>query len=494
MMKKLLCMALAAMMLALPACSDAPVSAETDTTSAAADTTAPIKETTEVETTIPADKLGDSLDFKGKTYSAYTRVRDFFHGELLISESNGESLNDARYEAMVRVQERLNITLKEATFNDNDTPYNLLMAGDSTYQMFNTRHVNCFNYASEGIVYKITDIPVVDPDAPWWDKEFTEYLSIGGVTYFGMGAFNLTTYDSIHMLLFNKEIFNNQQISKNHLGGKTIYETVLDGKWTYDMFRQVMTGVTTDINGDGKYDSSDTWAYLALDKHSLPSTIIAGGYLMIDKDKDGKLINNMDGNETYFNAYNKIMDMLWSDNNWFPTLTVSTEEQMLMDMFKNGQGLFTDCSGGKIGTYREMEVDFGMIPYPKADEDQEHYLSRSEYPELFVIPLSNTELEFTGTVLEAMASEYYRSVVPVYYEQSLKGRAARDAESSEMLDIIYGHRVFDFGDTILCSEIRDGELRRHVAANNRDLASMLATIGARVQSKLDTLNKGFAKK
>ncbi|MBE6560989.1 MAG: hypothetical protein E7662_07670 [Ruminococcaceae bacterium] len=494
-MKKLLSILLAAMMLILPACSSAPVEMPVDDTTAAADTTASVvEETTEAESTIPADKLGDNLDFKGKTFSVYSRVRDFFHGELLIKESNGESLNDARYEAMEKVQSRLNIKLNEVTFDDSDAPYALILSGDNTYQMYNTRHVNSFNYASEGIVYKITDIPVIDLDAPWWDAEFTDYLAIGGVKYFGMGAFNLTTYDSIHMLLFNKDIYTNQQISKNHLGGKTIYETVLDGKWTYDLFRQVMTGVTTDVNGDGKYDSSDTWAYLALDKFSLPSIIIAGGYLMIDKDKDGKLINNMEGNETYFNAYNKIMDMLWSDNNWFPVLTVSTEDQMLRDMFKNGQGLFTDCSGGRIGTYREMEVDFGMIPYPKADEDQQHYLSRSEYPELFVIPLANTELEYTGTVLEAMASEYYRSVVPVYYEQSLKGRAARDAESADMLDIIYGHRVFDFGDTILCSEIRDGQLRRYVAANNRDLASMLATIGSRVQNKLDTLNNGFMKK
>ncbi len=494
-MKKLLSAILAAMMLILPACSDTPADNPQNDTTTAVDTTAPAaEETTEAESTIPPDKLGDTLDFKGKTFAAYTRVRDFFHGELLIRESTGESLNDARYEAMENVQNRLNIVLKEETFNDNDTPYSLLLSGDNTYQMYNTRHVNCYNYASEGIVYKITDIPVIDLDAPWWDAEFTEYLAIGGVKYFGMGAFNLTTYDSIHMLLFNKDIYANQQIAKNHLGGKTIYETVLDGKWTYDLFRQVMTGVSRDVNGDGKFDQNDEWAYLALDKQSLPSIIIAGGYLMIDKDKDGKLINNMEGNETYYNAYNKIMDLLYSDNNWFPVLTVSGEEQMLRDMFKNGQGLFTDCTGGNVGIYREMEVDFGMIPYPKADESQEHYLARSEYPELFVIPLANTELEFTGTVLEAMASEYYRSVVPVYYEQSLKGRAARDAESSDMLDIIYGHRIFDFGDTILCSEIRDGQLRRYVAANNRDLASMLASISTRVQTKLDKLNDGFTKK
>jgi hypothetical protein len=55
----------------------------------------------------------------------------------------------------------------------------------------------------------------------------------------------------------------------------------------------------------------------------------------------------------------------------------------------------------------------------------------------------------------------------------MEGRDTRDVESVEMLDIIYSNRVFDFGDTIFCSEIRDGKLRYMLVDKNYDLTSAL---------------------
>lgn len=66
-------------------------------------------------------------------------------------------------------------------------------------------------------------------------------------------------------------------------------------------------------------------------------------------------------------------------------------------------------------------------------------------------------------------------------------------EASEMLNIIYANRVFDFDDTILCSEIHDGKMREYMAAGNRDLTSMLATISPVVKKRINTLNNGFGK-
>lgn len=62
-----------------------------------------------------------------------------------------------------------------------------------------------------------------------------------------------------------------------------------------------------------------------------------------------------------------------------------------------------------------------------------------------------------------------------------------------MLNIIYANRVFDFNDTILCSEIHDGKMREYMAAGNRDLTSMLATISPVVKKRINTLNNGFGK-
>ena len=42
-------------------------------------------------------------------------------------------------------------------------------------------------------------------------------------------------------------------------------------------------------------------------------------------------------------------------------------------MFESGKGLFMTTWLGNCANLREMDADFGIIPYPKWDESQEHY-------------------------------------------------------------------------------------------------------------------------
>ncbi len=451
-----------------------------------ADSTATDTTTLETETEgIPEDKLPE-LDYNGTEFNAMTRTRWFFHGELLMEESNGDVLNDARYDARITVEERLNIKMTEEYFEDNDTPRKLLQAGDDFYELFNTRHVNMFNYASEKMIHKITDLPYIDQSAPWWDKEFSDQLIVGDTQYFGMGAFNITTYDSIHMILFNKEIAEDYAVGD-------LYSMVLDGTWTWDAMVTAMEKVVEDTNGDGVMDQNDQYGLLSLPKQILPDFLMGGGHFMIEKDGDNFIVNNMETDEGFFNAYDKIFDMVWTDNNWYINTIDDDNDLTIFNMFSENRSLFADSTGKAVGNYRTMEVDFGILPIPKETVEQSKYYSRSEFPELQGVPLSNTDLEMTGAVLEAMSSEWFRTVKPAYFEMNLRGKIARDETSSAMLDIIYGGRVFDFGDTILCTEIRDGKFLTNMKANDRDLASTLASMKATIQTRLDLINEGFGK-
>lgn len=60
-----------------------------------------------------------------------------------------------------------------------------------------------------------------------------------------------------------------------------------------------------------------------------------------------------------------------------------------------------------------------------------------------------------------------------------------------MLDLEFANRVFDYGDTVLCDELRDGFMRTAMAENDRNAASGLASAAATVNTKLDTFNSQF---
>ena len=148
--------------------------------------------------------------------------------------------------------------------------------------------------------------------------------------------------------------------------------------------------------------------------------------------------------------------------------------------------MFMDVSFFHIGTLRDMETDFGVLPYPKYDEAQKEYYSRVSYYWANIIPVTNTKLDMTGAILEALNCESANYVVPAYYNIALKTKYSRDEESAAMLDLIFENRVVDLGDTVLCATIRDGFIAQMFKSNKRDIASQVA-------KKEKTINKLFDK-
>ena len=95
------------------------------------------------------------------------------------------------------------------------------------------------------------------------------------------------------------------------------------------------------------------------------------------------------------------------------------------------------------GYYRDVEFDYGIIPYPKLDENQEQYYA-GYTDRYFVIPNTCSDTAYVGTILESMSAEGYRQVTPAYFEVALKNRYTKDQTSKEMVDLIKQSMVLDF--------------------------------------------------
>ena len=100
----------------------------------------------------------------------------------------------------------------------------------------------------------------------------------------------------------------------------------------------------------------------------------------------------------------------------------------------------------KLRNY-EDGIEFGIIPIPKFDEEQESYYSPSgSGAYVAVIPVSAADKEFSAYMTQLIACEAKNYLTPAYYETTLKSRDARDDESEKMLDeYIFGCLKFDVG-------------------------------------------------
>ena len=482
-MKKVILFLLTAALLLAASCGEASVDGKTTTPDSSGDD---IKESDSAATdTELSDDLG-KYDFGGRSFSIYTRTTPLFYPYLDRQEATGDTIDDAVYNRNRKLEERFNFSFDEQyydyTVEGNDAPRKLLLAGDDTYQLYVGRCVHMFNYASEGYFYKIDDLTAINAEKPYWNSQLYDNLSIGNAHYFAVGDFNISAFDFTHVLLFNKKMIDDLNLGD-------IYSTVLDGKWTFDRFGEMSRAAVSDVNGDSVMDENDQYGYTSLGKQVLPGFWIAGGALSMKKD-DGQLVYTAPTDQKFIDVCQKVFEITWNDNIWHRVpITVDREEEM--QMFCDGKALFTDSSCFQISLTRDAATDFGIIPYPKYDETQDKYYSRIEGCELFGVPLTNADPEMTSVILEAMACESRKIVIPAYYEVALKVKFTRDEESSKMLDIAFENRVFDYGDTIFCEVFRDGVMRQAFAKDNRDIVSTLTKVQNKVEKKLGTLNDAF---
>lgn len=433
--------------------------------------------TAAVTENIYANNLG-SYDFGGETFTMYARKLLHLNSNMHAEVADGTTLNDAIYERNVRLMEKYNFKFAEI-FEENDTAQARLsvMAGDDAYDIINTRCVYAFNYAMEGLLRPVSDLPEIDLSKPYWDKELTDAMSIGNVPFFAVGAFNTSGYEYTHLLAFNKELAANNDFD--------LYGKVKDGTWTFDTMNEMMRAVVSDINGDGTMNEQDRYGYLSTAKQILPCFWIAAGQESMKMDANDYPTYSLLTDEKFQSVFVEIIDMAYDSNVWYKTTFDENVHPDQVTMFINGQSLFIDMPVFYLETLRSMDTDFGLVPYPKYNEAQKEYYSRIEGCEQTCIPVTNVKhLEMTGVVLEAMASDSAQNLVPAFYETLLKSKLSRDNDSEEMLEIVFGNRIFDWGDTVYCPELRDGQFSPMMKNNNRDIASVAAKQEKTMNKKL----------
>ena len=139
-----------------------------------------------------------------------------------------------------------------------------------------------------------------------------------------------------------------------------------------------------------------------------------------------------------------------------------------------------------------MTDDFGIVPNPKLNEEQNGYHSRVIDGWLYVVPNTNTRLDMTSVILEALAIESRNYVFDAYYEQSLKNRYTNDPNAKEMLDLISSTRTIDLGDTVWQADIRnkiqDAVWKKDLAFNSA-LSSIKSYVDLMIGIYLDELAK-----
>ena len=427
----------------------------------------------------------ERVDYGGIDFTIFANKDSYdntWH-KLDVAELNGDSLNDAIFNRNRKIEElyNINISVVESSTFANDAK-NSIAAGDNAYSLFFAQLTQLVPLSQEGMLTNFYDVNNLSLDNEWWDQNLIEGLTYRDSLYVLNGDVSPSADTRIFVILFNKDMCD-------ELNLEYPYQYVLDGSWTVDRLNEYITNVNYDVNGDAVMNYDDRWGFFTEYGVSY-MMFFAGGGKITEKTEDGGLrlaFNHEKGINMAQKAIDIALDasktcmanpyVAENGNSW-PAATA---------WFANGGALFRSTALEPVPRdIRTLEVNFGILPFPKMSDDQERYYSLpAVLCNVISIPVT-ADSDMAGLILEALCVESVGSVKPAFYDTLLNGKIVRDDDSKEMLDIIFDSKVYDIG---LYANIMNFKVtfENMVKDKKSDVASLFASNYESAQAQLEKL-------
>ena len=421
---------------------DSQVSKEDTQNIASAETNdSAITESIESET-LPEESISPNLpemDFEGHNFCVLAREVSGWpellanHIDIYAEGENGETINDAVFRRNIKVMDQYNFTIEQINKNVNDSSFQnalkgTVLAGDGAYDLMTIMPSYAVSILNEGYLYDLTDLEYIDLSAEWWNTYANECLTINDTLFYGFSDLIVMDENGTPAITFNKTIAENSQLGN-------LYDLVREGKWTLDAMKSLCEQVTSDTDGNGTITADDRLGFIK--RADVPGSFYNGAGETIasfDKEK-GQIVVNFE-NERSFAVTEKINELF--------KVCISGN---CNEIFSDGRSLFNWEEVFFIIQLRANDLDFGVLPIPKYDEAQDRYYCHiNNYGSCAVaIPSGVKDIDRVAIITEALTAESMNTLTPAYYDVVLNGKAVRDEESSEMLDIIFRDSIIDIG-------------------------------------------------
>ena len=366
------------------------------------------------------DLLGDK-DFGGKEFTVigvhYAARRNFAD-----EEATGEIVNDALKERDDFISDKYNVNLTFVAQDNGDTVAsivkNSVLADEDNYNLvIGNIASNLRGLMTGGILADMNTLPTLDLSREWWSPNMYENTQLDGKIYITMGDISPQKYYAPYVMAYN------QKLAEDY-GFPDMYALVLDGGWTIDEMSKLTKDKTHDLNGDTVIDYDDflAYAYVKTNITGMAHYTGAGGKLSSSSGSD---IAIDIGTERSVNIIEKLQALL--DETGIAAFNSEIDNKTIA-MFMEDRALFYGNSMSQIiSNFRDMNSDFGIIPVPKYDADQEDYYA---YINTWClggcgVPKTVRDSEMTGFIMEALCYKSYEIVRPAICEVLLKQKVSR---------------------------------------------------------------------
>lgn len=365
------------------------------------------------------------------------------HCQILRDEINGDVLDDAVFNRNKLIETKFDIVLRETLVTDTwelkttaAEAQKSILAGDGEYDLMFIPIGGAAGLISDGAFHDLTKIGSIQLDRDWWYSSFNDAIMLGGKLYGAMGGAHLCIQDATRVIAFNSDMMTK-------LGLEMPYDTVRAGKWTLDVFNEYLTKAAN-LNGDNSAawlkDGKTVYGF-SNNQNAVVKFMQGFGENMVEV-QNGKLVYTA-GSERFYDCIAKLAKVLTTGD--AKAINAPNGDDSVADdgnpgylyVFTSQRALFSDAEVNKFQGFRTLNFEYGIVPYPKYDENQEGYACNTWQgaPAAF-IPVTAEDPEKVGLILDALAYEGEKSVTPAFRDYTVERKGLRNDESIEMLGLI----------------------------------------------------------
>ena len=444
------------------------------------------------ETAAPAEYQPSGNTYDGEDFTIFSYKTDGYtwaaaaYCEVWTEGENGEPINDALYQRNRAVEEELGITISlyaaddKARTKSGEMLNKLVMAGDTTVDLVTMFIGAAKTCLVNGSFIDLNTLDGPDLDASWWNRSVTDELTFRGKTLGATGDFNLYSAFGLYQLFFNKAMIEDFSLDNP-------YEMVYNDTWYADKMIAMARSVTADIDGDGAMTQADRRGITGSRSLVMTSLVCSGGRMTGRNEKDEVVLTLQ--NERNFAILDK-----WG-NFWMDRDTVLSSGdfsgysnafyELLIPTFKDGRALFLFNQLLVSFELREMEIDYGLLPFPKFDEAQEDFCNdlSTSWITFTAVPVTSARSALCADAMNALGYYSQQLVTPSFIDTTIKFKASRDEDSTRMMDIILDGRVFDIQAMFDFGGIYKA-MYSLPAAGSMDYASTYASLETKAQTEI----------
>ncbi len=357
-----------------------------------------------------------------------------------------DPLSEAVYTRNDMVLQNYGVTVKEYKEVTGNVPSKVqteVNAPTGDFHAVVTNVNNSAGFSNNALVWDLNsdETASIDFTKSWWDSQMIDGFTINDKVFFATGDMLTLDNDATFVMMFNKTIAKECQIPD-------LYSMVTNYEWTFDKLFEYEQLAIEDADGDGKLAYDNGVSGFALTNDVFYSMFYAGGLSVVKRDDSGTLAYALDveRGQNVADSAKRIFSKDYIVNiNDVATSTGVGVPEVGKTCFGENHAFFFGEVLQCVERMRGYDVDFGVIPYPMYNQEQQQYYHMMHTTGSVVsIPRSiSKNIEMVSSMLEAISYYSVDTVTKQYYEINLTTKNVKDEQSGPMIDLILASRVCD---------------------------------------------------